>query len=177
SFFGGNGFNIIDRGRSLDLDASIKTKRTNIENNEVTFENAWGVCDIDIYNKVIKEADKANAAGEPFFDFVMTTSNHKPYTYPVGAIDIPSGTGRNGAVKYTDYAINEFLKIAKQKPWYKNTVFVIMSDHCANSAGRWELDVHNYHIPAFVINLPNQQPEKISQLASQIDLFPTLFAK
>lgn len=177
SFFGGNGFNIIDRGRSLDLDASIKTKRTNIENNEVTFENAWGVCDMDIYNKVIKEADKANAAGEPFFDFVMTTSNHKPYTYPEGAIDIPSGTGRNGAVKYTDYAINEFLKAAKQKPWYKNTVFVIMSDHCANSAGRWELDVHNYHIPAFVINLPNQQPEKVSKLASQIDLFPTLFAK
>ena len=177
TYFGGNGFNIIDRGRGFLLDASITTTRTNIDDNEVTFENAWGVCDMDIYNKVIKEADKAHSDGKPFFDFVMTTSNHKPYTYPEGMIDIPSGTGRDGAVKYTDYAISEFLKLAKQKPWYKNTVFVIMSDHCASSAGRWELDVQNYRIPAFIINLPNQSPRKINTLASQIDLFPTLFAQ
>lgn len=177
TYFGGNGFNIIDRGRGFLLDANITTTRTNIDDDEVTFENAWGVCDMDIYNKVLKEADKAHDGNKPFFDFVVTTSNHKPYTYPEGKIDIPSGTGRDGAVKYTDYAINEFLKLAKQKPWYKNTVFVIMSDHCASSAGRWELDVKNYHIPAFVINLPNQSPTKVSKLASQIDLFPTLFAQ
>ncbi|CAH8281778.1 phosphoglycerol transferase MdoB-like AlkP superfamily enzyme [Mariniflexile fucanivorans] len=176
TFFGGNGFNIIDRGRGFLLDKSITTTRTNIEDNEVTFENAWGVCDMDIYNKVLKEADKAYANETPFFDFVMTTSNHKPYTYPEGVIDIPSGTGRNGAVKYTDYAIGEFIKKAKQKPWYKNTVFVIMSDHCASSAGRWELDVNNYHIPALIFNSPNIQTEKVNTLASQIDVFPTLFS-
>ncbi|QAA80858.1 alkaline phosphatase family protein [Aequorivita sp. H23M31] len=177
TYFGGNGFNIIDRGRGFLLDASITTNRTNIDDKEVTFENAWGVCDMDIYNKVLKEADKAHTSDKPFFDFVMTTSNHKPYTYPEGKIDIPSGTSREGAVKYTDYAIKEFLKQAKDKPWYKNTVFVIMSDHCASSAGRWELDVKNYHIPAFIINLPNKSPLKASQLASQFDLFPTLFAQ
>lgn len=177
TYFGGNGFNIIDRGRGFLLDASINTTRTNIDDDEVTFENAWGVCDMDLYNKVLKEADKAYDSKKPFFDFVMTTSNHKPYTYPEGKIDIPSGTGRDGAVKYTDYAINEFLKQAKEKPWYKNTVFVIMSDHCASSAGRWELDIKNYHIPAFIINLPNKSPLKLNQLASQIDLFPTLFAQ
>lgn len=176
TYFGGNGFNIVDRGRGFLLDKSITTTRTNIEDDEVTFENAWGVCDMDIYNKVLKEADKAHKTGTPFFDFVMTTSNHKPYTYPEGKIDIPSGAGRHGAVKYTDYAIGEFIKKAKQKPWYNNTVFVIMSDHCASSAGRWELDVKNYHIPALIFNLPNQQPEKVDKLASQIDLFPTLFS-
>ena len=51
-----------------------------------------------------------------------------------------------------------------------------MSDHCASSAGRWELDVKNYHIPALIFNLPNQQPEKVNRLASQIDVFPTLFS-
>lgn len=176
TYFGGNGFNIVDRGRGFLLDKSITTTRTNIEDDEVTFENAWGVCDADIYNKVIKEADKAHETGKPFFDFVMTTSNHKPYTYPEGKIDIPSGTGRNGAVKYTDYAIGEFLKNARTKPWFKNTVFVIMSDHCASSAGRWELDVQNYHIPALIYNLPNAVPQKIDKLSSQIDMFPTLFA-
>ena len=176
TYFGGNGFNIVDRGRGFLIDESITTTRTNIDDEEVTFENAWGVCDTDIYNKVLKEADRAYESKKPFFDFVMTTSNHKPYTYPEGKIDIPSGTGRDGAVKYTDHAIGEFIKQAKQKPWFKNTVFVIMSDHCANSAGRWELDVKNYHIPALIFNLPNRQPEKINKLASQIDVFPTLFS-
>lgn len=177
TYFGGNGFNIVDRGRGFLLDKSITTTRTNIEDDEVTFENAWGVCDEDIYNKVIKEADKAYNTGTPFFDFVMTTSNHKPFTYPEGKIDIPSGSGRNGGIKYTDYAIGAFLKTARSKPWFKNTIFVIMSDHCSSSAGKWELDVQNYHIPAFIYNIPNSEPQKINNLSSQIDLFPTLFAQ
>jgi len=174
-FFGGNGFDIVDRGRGYLFGDSFTAKRTNIEDDEVTFENAWGVCDEDIYSKVIKEADKNHENGKPFFNFIMTTSNHRPYTYPENKIDIPSGTGRNGAVKYTDYAIGNFLKKAKNKPWFKNTVFVIMADHCASSAGKWELNVGKYHIPALMVNLPNQQSQKIEKQCSQIDFFPTLF--
>ena len=176
TYFGGNGFNIIDRGRGFLLDASIKTKRTNIDDNEVTFENAWGVCDEDIYNKVLKEADKAALTNTPFFNFIMTTSNHRPYTYPEGKIDIPSGTGRDGGIKYTDYAIGNFLKQAKTKPWYANTVFVIMADHCASSAGRWSLNIDKYRIPAMIVNLQDVAPQKIEKLSSQIDMFPTLFS-
>ncbi|WP_417444080.1 LTA synthase family protein [Joostella sp.] len=175
TFFSGNGFNIVDRGRGFLIGDDIKTTRTNIEDDEVTFENAWGVCDEDIYNIVLKVADQYYEKREPFFDFIMTTSNHKPYSYPDGRIDIPSGSSRSGAVKYTDYAIGEFIKKAQSKPWFKNTVFVIMSDHCASSAGRWELDINNYHIPAMIYNLPNTKPQEISRLCSQIDLFPTLF--
>ncbi len=176
-YFSSNGFDIVDRGRGFLPTGDIVTARKNIEDDEVTFENAWGVCDGDIYRKVLKEADLAFETGKPFFDFIMTTSNHKPYTYPDHKIDIPSGTGRNGAVRYTDYAIQEFLKSAKQKPWFKNTVFVIMADHCASSAGRWELDVANYHIPAIIVNLENGAQEHIKKLCSQIDVFPTLFAQ
>jgi len=175
TYFGGNGFNIIDRGRGFLLDSSIKTKRTNIDDDEVTFENAWGVCDEDIYNKVLKEADKAALTEVPFFNFIMTTSNHRPFTYPEGKIDIPSGSGRNGGIKYTDYAIGNFLKQAKTKPWYDNTVFVIMADHCASSAGRWSLNIDKYRIPALIVNLQNVAPQKIDKLSSQIDMFPTLF--
>ncbi len=106
----------------------------------------------------------------------MTTSNHRPFTYPSGKIDIASGISREGAVKYTDYAIKEFLKKASKKPWFKNTVFVIVADHCASSAGKDEIDVANYHIPAFIINLPKQYNQKINKQCSQIDLFPTLFS-
>ena len=105
----------------------------------------------------------------------MTTSNHRPFTYPEGKIDIPSGSGRNGGIKYTDYAIGNFLKQAKTKPWYDNTVFVIMADHCASSAGRWSLNIDKYRIPALIVNLQNVAPQKIDKLSSQIDMFPTLF--
>ncbi len=174
-FFGSNGFDIVDRGRGYVFGDDFTANRTNIEDDEVTFENAWGVCDQDIYSKVMKEADLNHAQGKPFFNFIMTTSNHRPYTYPEGMIDIPSGEGRRGTVKYTDFAIWEFLEKAKQKPWFKNTVFAIMSDHCASSAGKWDLNVGKYHIPALILNLPNQQPRNISALCSQIDFFPTLF--
>jgi phosphoglycerol transferase MdoB-like AlkP superfamily enzyme len=175
AYFGGNGFTIYDRGRGSVLSDKIKTTRNNIEDSEVTFENAWGICDEDIFNKAIKVADENYKNKKPFFNFVMTTSNHRPFTYPDNAIDIPSGTGRDGAVKYTDYAIKKLLDNAKNKPWFANTVFVIIADHCASSAGKDEIDVANYHIPAFIINLPEVPNQKVTKLCSQIDLFPTLF--
>lgn len=176
-YFSGNGFNIVDRGRRFLPNTEIVTSRSRIPDEKVTFENAWGICDEDIYNAVIEHADNALRGGQPFFDFIMTTSNHKPFTYPGGRISIPSGTGRKGAVRYTDYAIGKFLETASAKPWYANTVFIIMADHCASSSGRWELDVANYHIPAIVLNLPGNANMQIDKLCSQIDIFPTLFGQ
>lgn len=173
NFFGGQGFDIVDRNRGNPLSDEIKTQRFNIPDNEVSFENAWGICDEDLYKQSIKYADKSSKINKPFFQFVMTTSNHKPYTFPAGKIDLPQGD-RNGAVKYTDYALGKFLADAKTKPWFKNTVFVIVADHCASSAGKWEINIDKHHIPAIIYNLP-QKAEKINRLTSQIDLMPTLF--
>ena len=176
AYFGGNGFTIYDRGRGSVLSDKIKTVRNNINDNEVTFENAWGICDDDIYSKMLKVADEHCKNNKPFFNFVMTTSNHRPYTYPDNAIDIPSGTGREGAVKYTDYALKKMFQKAKNKPWFKNTVFIIIADHCASSAGKDEIDVANYHIPAFIINFPEAINQKVKKQCSQIDVFPTFFS-
>jgi len=143
---------------------------------ELTMLPNEGLSNEDIFKRVLKEADISSAEGKPFFSFVMTTSNHKPYTYPEGKIDIPSGTGRNGAVKYTDYAIGKFLRNARNKPWYKNTVFIIMADHCASSAGKWELDVANYRIPAILVNFDGLEQQKINIQCSQIDVMPTVFS-
>lgn len=176
TFFGGNGFNIYDRGHRIVPGESFKGKREHIKDSEVSFENAWGICDEDIYSKMLQVADKYDAKRQPFFNFVMTTSNHKPYTYPAGKVSIASGSGRSGAVMYTDYALRQLFEKAKTRPWYKNTVFVIIADHCASSAGKNEIDVSNYHIPAFIVNLPGTGDQKIGKLCSQIDLFPTLFS-
>jgi len=172
AYYGGNGFTIYDRGRSV-LAENIHTQRFHIPDDEVTFENAWGICDEDIFNKMLSVADQSYRKGIPFFNFVMTTSNHRPYTYPDGKVDIPSGKNRQGAVKYTDYALRQLFAKAARKPWFKNTVFVIVADHCARSAGKDEIDVANYHIPAMIVNMGTAQA--ISTQCSQIDLFPTLF--
>lgn len=175
AYFGGNGFTIYDRGRGSVLNDNIKTVRNNIEDKDVTFENAWGICDEDIYKKMLRVADKYHKKEIPFFNFIMTTSNHRPYTYPENKIDIPSGTSREGAVKYTDFALKKMFEEAKNKPWFKNTIFIIIADHCASSAGKNEIDVANYQIPAFIINLPEELNQKVKKQCSQIDIFPTFF--
>jgi phosphoglycerol transferase MdoB-like AlkP superfamily enzyme len=177
AFYGGNGFDIYDRGRGSVLSDAIKTTRHNIDDKDVTFENAWGICDEDIYNKMINVADEYYQKKKPFLNFVMTTSNHRPYTYPENKIDIPSGKNRSGAVKYSDYALQQMLKKAKDKPWFKNTIFVFVADHCASSAGKDEIDVANYHIPAIIYGQNLIQPQKVTNLCSQIDIFPTLFGQ
>jgi len=160
AFFSDNGYQIIDDG--------------DFEKNEVTFKNAWGVCDQDLFNRTLKECDKSYAAGKPFLNHLMTTSNHRPFTYPDGVIDIPSHSGRPGAVKYCDYAIGEFIRKASEKPWFKNTLFVIIADHCAGSAGRAELPFMEYQIPFLIYNPSIVRPQQVDKLCSQIDVAPTL---
>jgi phosphoglycerol transferase MdoB-like AlkP superfamily enzyme len=160
AFFGGNGYRIIDQ--------------TSVPEEDITFKNAWGMCDEDLYTQALRQADIDHAVGKPFFFQLMTTSNHRPYTYPENRIDIPSGYGREGAVKYTDYAIGEFLKQARQRPWFDKTLFVFVADHTAGSAGKEDLPVAKYRIPLFIFAPAILKPREISMLASQIDLAPTL---
>ncbi len=174
AFFGGQGFAIVDRNRGNPLPEKIKTTRTSIEDKDVTFENAWGICDEDIYRQSLKRADTEAHSGKPFFQFVMTTSNHKPYSFPAGKINLPQGT-RNAAVRYTDYALGKYMDAARAKPWFKNTVFVIIADHCASSAGKWEITPEKHHIPAILYNT-GRQPQEVGKLVSQIDVMPTLFS-
>jgi len=162
TFFSRNGFAVIDR--------------TDFDESEISFANVWGVCDEDLLDKTLKEADLSYAKKRPFFSFVMTTSNHRPYTYPEGKIDIPSHSGRAGGVKYTDYAIGTFIKKAKTKPWFKQTVFIIVADHNGGSAGKSSLPLYRYKIPLMIYAPGSITPKTVSKLASQIDTMPTLFS-
>ena len=159
-FFEHNGFQIVDR--------------TKFEKNEIDFSNIWGVSDENLFQKVIKESDKSYKQNRPFFNFVLTTSNHRPFTFPEGRIDLTKNDGRDGGVKYTDYAIGKFLEEAKKKPWFNNTVFVIVADHCASGKGKTEISLPKYHIP-LMIYAPELIPaKKVDTLASQIDIAPTV---
>jgi phosphoglycerol transferase MdoB-like AlkP superfamily enzyme len=159
-FFSHNGYEIVDRN--------------DLKKEEITFANTWGVCDQDLFNRALKECDESFASGKPFMNHVMTTSNHRPFTYPEGVIDIPSHTSRAGGVKYCDFAIGEFIQKASEKPWFKNTIFVIVADHCAGSAGQAELPFKEYQIPFIIYNPRLVHPQQINKLCSQIDIAPTL---
>jgi phosphoglycerol transferase MdoB-like AlkP superfamily enzyme len=139
-----------------------------------TFANAWGVCDEDLFRRVLTECDSVASARQPFFAMVMTTSNHRPYTYPPGKVAIPSGTGRKGAVSYTDFAIGQFVDAMKSRPWAQDTLLVIVADHCASSAGKTEVPVDKYHIPMLIYCPAHIQKGKVQALCSQVDVAPTL---
>lgn len=159
-FFAGNGFDTVDR--------------TQMTKDEVHFANVWGVSDEDLFAKVIKESDASYAKKKPFMHVVMTTSNHRPYTYPDGKIDIPSKVGRLGGVKYADYSVGRLIEAAQKKPWFKDTVFVFVADHTAGAAGKVELDARKYHIPVIFYAPGFVKPQKYTDIASQIDTAPTL---
>jgi phosphoglycerol transferase MdoB-like AlkP superfamily enzyme len=159
-FFSSNNYKVIDR--------------SDFSSEEISFSNVWGVADEDLLFKGLVELDKNYQSGKPFFSLIMTTSNHRPYTFSEGKIDLPSGGGRNAAVKYTDYAIGRFFEEARKKEWFKDTIFVITADHCAASAGKVNLPVAQYHIPLMIYNPYILKPKQVNNLASQIDIIPTI---
>lgn len=160
AFFSANSFDIVDRN--------------SFAQDEITFANIWGVCDEDLFRKTIRESRASFAAGRPFFSMVMTTSNHRPFTYPAGTIDIPPKTGRDGGVKYADHAIGRFLAEARKEPWFKDTVFVFVADHCASSAGKTDLPVKKYEIPLLVYATHHVKPGRVDRMMAQIDVAPTV---
>jgi len=159
-YFSSNGYQVVDRSSLAD--------------SEIDYENIWGVADENLFTLSLAEIDKAVATQHPSFTHIMTTTNHRPFTYPDGRISIPSHTSRQGAVKYTDYAIGKFIKEASKKDWYTNTIFIITSDHCASSAGKTDLPINKYKIPMLIFSPADVKPGIQDRLMSQIDIAPTL---
>lgn len=160
AYFSANGYEVVDRSALAEED--------------IHYENIWGVADEDLFTLTLRQMRADAAAGKPFFMHVMTTSNHRPFTYPEGRIDIPSKSGREGGVKYTDWAIGKFIDEARKEPFFADTVFVITADHCASSAGKTDLPVNRYHVPMIVYAPAQFKPASVDRLMSQIDIAPTL---
>ena len=159
NYFRGNDYVVVDR--------------TDFDKSTIQSENVWGVDDESLFNNALMIFDKNVKTHKPFFAHIMTTSNHRPYTFPDGKIDLPQGK-RAGAVKYTDYAIGQLIKNAKTKPWFKDTLFIIVADHCSSVAGKTKLPVSKYHIPLFFY-APDMLPAgHYTRMASQVDIPPTI---
>jgi phosphoglycerol transferase MdoB-like AlkP superfamily enzyme len=160
-FYAGNGFEVLDRN---DIDS-------------VRFENIWGVADEDLFDLALHHYGALHARGKPFFSIVMTTSNHKPYTFRPGleGLGIPeTGGGRAAGVRYADYALGYFLREAAKQPWFDDTVFVVVADHGARVYGKAEIPLHSYEIPLMIYAPGHLAPRRVDSLMTQIDVAPTV---
>ena len=159
AFYRGNGFGVSDR--------------TDIANPR--FANIWGVSDEDLFAHAIARFDADAASGKPFFGLVMSTSNHKPYTFPEGVPGVKAkGGGRTAGIRYADHAIGEFFRAARSKPWFNNTVFVVVADHGARVYGAAQIPLFSYEIPLLILAPGAVAPAHIATPTSQIDVAPTV---
>lgn len=158
SYFSGNGFqNIIDEK----------------DYQKFAFKGTWGVSDEDLMRKA--HETYLSYGDKPFFSVVFSSSNHEPFEFPDGRIKLyenPKATVNN-AIKYADYAIGEFFKMAKNAPYYKNTIFIVIADHNTRTYGNMLVPIHKFHIPALIIG-PGVPKEAYTKLCAQIDIPPTL---
>ncbi len=172
--YGGRG--LFDNMRGFMLDNGYDRFIEQSDYPSPTFTSAWGVCDEDIFNKSLQTFDEMQTAGKPFFATILSVSNHKPFTYPKGRIDLdPDQHSRDHAVKYADWALGDFFEKAPSHAFYKNTIFFILGDHGARVYGADFIPIESYEIPMLIHGpalLP--APHMIDTLACSMDITPTL---
>lgn len=162
AFFTGNGFEKI-----IDF-KDIKNPQ---------FVGSWGASDEDLFNHAHDHLQELSKKDQPFFSLIFTSSNHAPFEFPDGRIELYEHPKQvvNNAVKYADYALGEFFKKAQASNYWDNTLFLIVADHDNRVYGNVLVPVNKFHIPGLILGA-DIQPEKITTLASQIDLAPTLLS-
>jgi phosphoglycerol transferase MdoB-like AlkP superfamily enzyme len=160
-FFAGNGFDtIIDKHDFTDP----------------VFMGSWGVADEDVFN-FAHEYFEARSSDKPFASVLFTTTNHTPFEFPDGRIELyeePRATVNN-AVKYADYALGQYMQMARESSYWDDTVFLIVSDHNSRVYGSEVVPIERFHIPGVIMG-GSIAPQRWSRVASQIDLLPTLLS-
>ncbi len=139
-----------------------------------TFTTIWGVCDEDSFHRGIEEMRTLHKTDKPFFVTFLTVSNHKPYTYPRGRIaEDPDQRSRANAVKYTDWALGEFFRLAKKEGFYNDTIFMVVADHGARVYGSQKIPIPSYKIPLLVVSPLLKTAARVDVMGGSLDVGPT----
>lgn len=158
----------------------------------------WGFSDRALARRAVTALD---SIAEPFASMVLTVSNHHPFQLPSDAQTHMTGlpperrgflTFGKGLVlglhtvpmlktmHYTDEAIGYFFDLAREKPWFARTVFVIASDHGLPIAPAGGVPtLHRFlelrhRVPLIVYSPMLPGGRVIHEPASQIDVLPTI---
>lgn len=135
----------------------------------------WGIHDEVTFNRLLTDMDNAQT---PTFKTLFTLTSHEPFEIPVkpyfaNKTEVEKSIN---AFHYTDSCLGSFIDKAKTKPWWKNTIVVLVADHC--SLMPVSNDINNpkrYHIPMiWVGGALTQSPVKINQLMAQYDFPATI---
>jgi phosphoglycerol transferase MdoB-like AlkP superfamily enzyme len=139
------------------------------------FVGSWGVSDEDLFDKA--HAEFSASHDRPFFSLVFTSSNHSPFQFPDGRIELYDAEKNtvNNAVKYADYALGKFFDTARESNYWENTIFLVVADHNSRVYGNEVVPVSRFHIPAVIVGGP-VTADVFDPVASQIDLAPTLLS-
>lgn len=149
----------------------------------------WGLGDLAMFERSVDVIDKAQ---EPFFAEIMTLSNHHPFNheygieFPQAITQLPENEHYRNYLKglyYTDHSIAHFFSKIRNKPWFKNTVFLILGDHGIRTYPNPKKGQEQSPIVQSEIYYRNQlivyspahiQPKHSSLVGSQIDVAPTV---
>ncbi|MGK2913295.1 MAG: LTA synthase family protein [Porticoccaceae bacterium] len=148
--------------------------------NPTFYDVTWGVSDLDMFTRAAAEL-AAMPSDKPFFAVLQSLSNHTPYHLP-DPLPFAAVTGhgelneRLTAMKYSDWALGQFFAAARQSPYFKETLFVIVGDHGVGMANQvTDIDIGRFHVPALLIGpgLRDHHGARVATVGSQVDLVPT----
>lgn len=144
-------------------------------NNEENYDGSWGVYD-EHYLQYF--ANELNSFKEPFFASVFTLSSHHPYKIPEEySGKFPKGELINiESIGYADYALGKFFQTAAKQPWFSNTLFVITSDHTAQSnQAYYKSNIGKYAVPLVFYEPGNAKLKGMSdRITQQADVLPSI---
>ncbi len=140
------------------------------------FDGMWAIWDEPFLQYY---AAKMTEMKEPFMTAVFTASSHHPYVVPEKYKDVypEEGIIIHKCIRYTDMAIGKFFQEASLQPWFKNTIFVMTSDHTNLSDHmEYQTDLGGFCSPIIIYEpgVTDQKPEMQDKIAQQIDILPTV---
>jgi phosphoglycerol transferase MdoB-like AlkP superfamily enzyme len=138
------------------------------------FDGMWGVWDEPFFHFF---AEKLDGFQQPFLASIFSISSHHPFKVPEKYKD----KFRKGpapiveVVGYTDFALREFFSEISDKPWFRNTLFVITADHTNESIHKeFENNFGSYSIPIVFYKPGSDLKGMKKRIAQQIDIMPTI---
>ena len=137
------------------------------------FDGLWAIWDEPFLQYYCQ---KMTEMAEPFMTAVFTASSHHPYKIPERyRKQYPEeGIVMHKCIRYTDMALGRFFRTASRQPWFRNTVFVLTSDHTnLSDHPEYQTDLGGFCSP-IVIYEPGREPSLQHKVAQQIDILPTV---
>lgn len=141
-------------------------------------KSKWGAFDHVVLNRCLAESPETD---HRFFKTILTLTSHEPFETPVPVVFPGNGdeTKYLNSLHYTDAAIGDFIKEAKTRKWWDNTLVIIIADHGSKMPGNSESgDKSKYHIPMIWLGgALHVKDTVIANLASQTDLAATVLSQ